>query len=109
MGLIGGVATLVAAPVLVSAAGFTTAGVAAGSVAAGIQSAVYGGTVTAATQIYLAFDLRQMCKNRRVLLLSSSNIPSVHLKWSPRKQIPAIEKPLPLFGHWIYSVNARLL
>ena len=36
-----------AATVLLPAAGFTTAGVAAGSVAAGIQSAVYGGTVTA--------------------------------------------------------------
>ncbi|PFX17698.1 interferon alpha-inducible protein 27-like protein 1 [Stylophora pistillata] len=46
-GVIGGVAAMIAAPFLLPAAGFTTAGVAAGSVAAGIQSAVYGGTVTA--------------------------------------------------------------
>ena len=34
---------MVAAPLLIAAAGFTTAGVAAGSLAAGTQAAVYGG------------------------------------------------------------------
>ncbi|XP_064614312.1 interferon alpha-inducible protein 27-like protein 2A isoform X1 [Liolophura sinensis] len=43
---IGGV-SVAAAPLALGALGFTTGGVAAGSVAAAIQSSVYGGTVTA--------------------------------------------------------------
>lgn len=49
--LVGGTVVVVAAPVALAAAGFTTGGVAAGSVAAGIQSAVYGGTV-ASTSVF---------------------------------------------------------
>lgn len=40
-------AAFVAAPLIVSAVGFGTAGVTGGSTAAAIQSAVYGGSVTA--------------------------------------------------------------
>lgn len=43
--VVGGTAAVVAAPFVLTAAGFTSAGVAAGSIAAGIQSAVYGGTI----------------------------------------------------------------
>lgn len=43
--LVGGTAAVVAAPFVLTAAGFTTGGVAASSIAASIQSAVYGGTV----------------------------------------------------------------
>ncbi|XP_022800233.1 interferon alpha-inducible protein 27-like protein 1 [Stylophora pistillata] len=45
MGIGGGAIAVAAAPFALSAIGFTTAGVAVGSVAAGIQSAVYGGAV----------------------------------------------------------------
>lgn len=45
MGIAGGALAVAAAPFALSAIGFTTAGVAAGSVAAGIQSAVYGEAV----------------------------------------------------------------
>ena len=44
-GLVGGVAAVVGAPIVLSVTGFTATGVAAGSIAAGIQSAVYGGAV----------------------------------------------------------------
>ena len=44
-GLVGGVAAVVGAPIVLSVTGFTAKGVAAGSIAAGIQSAVYGGAV----------------------------------------------------------------
>ena len=47
VGILGGTAAVVAAPFVVTAAGFTTGGVAAGSIAAGIQSSVYGGYVGA--------------------------------------------------------------
>ena len=43
-------------PVLLPAAGFTGAGIAAGSAAAGIQSAIYGGAATGVFR-YLAFFL----------------------------------------------------
>ncbi|XP_020620840.1 interferon alpha-inducible protein 27-like protein 2A [Orbicella faveolata] len=43
--IVGGTLLVAAAPVVLTAAGFTTGGVAAGSIAAGIQSTVYGGAV----------------------------------------------------------------
>ena len=49
--LVGGTVLVVAAPFALTAAGFTGGGVAAGSIAAGIQSAVYGGTV-ASTSVF---------------------------------------------------------
>ena len=49
--LVGGTVLVLAAPVALTAAGFTTGGVAAGSAAAYIQSAVYGGTV-ASTSLF---------------------------------------------------------
>ena len=49
--LVGGTAAVVAAPFVLTAAGFTIGGVAAGSFAAGVQSAVYGGTV-ASTSVF---------------------------------------------------------
>ena len=48
-GMVGGIAAVVAAPFVLSAAGFTTVGVAVGSVAAGVQSAVYGGAVASSS------------------------------------------------------------
>ena len=45
LGIAGGTLAVVAAPVVLGAAGFTGAGVAAGSLAAGVQSAAYGGAV----------------------------------------------------------------
>lgn len=53
--LLGGTAALAAAPIVLGAAGFTAAGVTAGSVAAGVQSAVYGGTV-ASTSAFAALQ-----------------------------------------------------
>ena len=55
VGVVGGTAFVAAAPWLISAAGFTAVGVAANSVAAGIQSAVYGGAVTS-TSAFAAFQ-----------------------------------------------------
>jgi len=49
--VVGGTAAVVAAPFVLTAAGFTSAGVAAGSIAAGIQSTVYGGTI-ASTSLF---------------------------------------------------------
>ncbi|KAJ7384036.1 hypothetical protein OS493_024050 [Desmophyllum pertusum] len=49
VGIVGGTAAVVAAPLALAAAGFTTGGVAAGSIAAGIQSSVYGGCVGASS------------------------------------------------------------
>jgi len=49
--LVGGTTVVVAAPFVLTAVGFTTGGVAAGSIAAGIQSVVYGGTV-ASTSVF---------------------------------------------------------
>lgn len=49
--VVGGTAAVVAAPFVLSMVGFTTGGVAAGSIAASIQSAVYGGTV-ASTSVF---------------------------------------------------------
>ena len=49
--VVGGSVAVVAAPFVLTAAGFTTGGIAAGSIAASIQSAVYGGTV-ASTSVF---------------------------------------------------------
>ena len=48
-GVVGGLLSLAAAPFVLTWMGFTAAGVAAGSIAAGIQSAVYGGAVTSSS------------------------------------------------------------
>ncbi|KAJ7384094.1 hypothetical protein OS493_024111 [Desmophyllum pertusum] len=48
-GIVGGTAAMVAAPLALAAAGFTAGGVAVGSIAAGIQSSVYGGCVGASS------------------------------------------------------------
>ncbi|XP_020915346.1 interferon alpha-inducible protein 27-like protein 2A [Exaiptasia diaphana] len=49
LGIAGGTLAVVAAPVALGAAGFTAGGVAAGSLAAGVQSAVYGGAVASSS------------------------------------------------------------
>ncbi|XP_020620837.1 interferon alpha-inducible protein 27-like protein 2A [Orbicella faveolata] len=49
VGIVGGTVALAAAPFALTWMGFTAAGVAAGSVAASIQSAVYGGTVASSS------------------------------------------------------------
>ena len=54
-GLVGGTLALAAAPFALPWIGFTAGGVAAGSVAAGIQSTVYGGTV-ASSSIFAALQ-----------------------------------------------------
>ncbi|PFX19522.1 Interferon alpha-inducible protein 6 [Stylophora pistillata] len=46
VGFVGGTLAVAAVPLVLSSLGFTTTGVAAGSAAAAIQSAVYGGSVT---------------------------------------------------------------
>ena len=45
VGLVGGTAAVASVPFALSALGFTAAGVTAGSIAAGVQSVVYGGAV----------------------------------------------------------------
>merc|ERR1712212_867948 len=47
LGTAGGVAAITAAPLALSAAGFTGGGVAAGSVAAGVQATFIGGNIAA--------------------------------------------------------------
>lgn len=54
-GLVGGIAALVATPFVLSWMGFTAAGVAAGSIAASIQSFMYGGAV-GSTSIFAVFQ-----------------------------------------------------
>ena len=49
VGIVGGTVAVAAAPFALTWLGFTAAGVAAGSVAAGIQSVVYGGTVASSS------------------------------------------------------------
>lgn len=49
LGIVAGTTAIAAAPVVISAAGFTSAGVAAGSLAAGVQSVFYGGAVGSTT------------------------------------------------------------
>lgn len=49
VGVVGGTVALAAAPFALTWLGFTAGGVAAGSVAASIQSAVYGGTVASSS------------------------------------------------------------
>nr|XP_040571027.1 interferon alpha-inducible protein 27-like protein 2B [Lepeophtheirus salmonis] len=49
--LVGGGAIL-AAPVVLSAAGFTAAGIGAGSLAAGVQASVYGGATSGVISVF---------------------------------------------------------
>ena len=53
--ILGAVAGVVALPVTLSALGFGAAGVAAGSVAAATQSAVYGGATTGVFSVLTAW------------------------------------------------------
>ena len=54
VGLAAGTAAVVAAPLVLGAVGFTAGGVAAGSIAAFIQSTVYGGSVASGSAFALA-------------------------------------------------------
>lgn len=54
-GVVGGTVALAATPFALTWIGFTAGGVAGGSIAAGIQSAVYGGTV-ASTSTFAALQ-----------------------------------------------------
>ena len=49
VGIVGGAAAIAAAPFALTWLGFTAGGVAAGSIAAGIQLVVYGGTVASSS------------------------------------------------------------
>lgn len=53
VGVATGLAAAAAAPLVLGAVGFTTAGVAAGSIAASVQSAVYGGSVASGSAFAL--------------------------------------------------------